>query len=583
MNNQKITEIILKEIIQAAESAFGIKLEVDLPLETPPNPEWGDFAVPVFLLAKDLKESPVVIAQKLAKTIRASDNISLAEANGPYVNLRLTANFFKEAVSEKKIVLEENKKEKVMVEYLSPNTNKPLHLGHMRNGFLGSSVSNILECVGNNVVKAMLVNDRGIHICKSMLAWQKFGNGETPESSGLKGDHLVGKYYVRFAEEVKRSPELMDEAKEMLQKWEVGDKEVIALWRKMNEWVYAGFEETFQKAGFEFDVRIYESQIYKQGKEIVEMGLKKGVFKKDEKGAIIFELPEADFGLNEDGSTRKVTVLRADGTSVYMTQDLALAVEKAEKYNLTKSVYVIGNEQDDYLRRLFAILKALGYQWADKCYHLSCAMVELTTGKMKSREGTVVDADDLIKEVEDLAKREIKKRIVGKRLTEQEINNRATKIGLAAIKFFLIKASPKQRIIFDPQESISFDGVTGPYCQYVYARANSTLKKANDLMINKNQVDFSLLGEKMEERVLAQKLLLFEESLHEAAQEYNPSIVANAVYDLARTFNQWYNSCRIADKENVELSNARLALVKTTMGKIKMGLGLLGIEALEEM
>lgn len=581
MNDKRIVKAIFKKIVQATEIAFGFKIKVDLPLETPPNPAWGDFAVPVFLLAKELRKNPATISQKIATTIEADENILSAEAKGPYVNFKLTEKFFREAVLAQKKPAKSQ--ENIMIEYLSPNTNKPLHLGHMRNGVLGSAMANILQYMGHKVTKAMLVNDRGIHICKSMLAWQKFGNGETPKSSGLKGDHLVGKYYVRFADEAKNNPNLIKEAQAMLQKWEAGDHEIIELWTKMNDWVYEGFNKTFQQVGFKFDVMIYESQIYQQGRKIVEDGLKKGIFKKDKKGAVIFELPKKEFGLNEEESIKKVTVLRADGTSVYITQDLALALKKAQEYNLTRSIYVIGDEQDDYFKRLFTILKALGYEWADKSYCLSYAMVELTTGKMKSREGTVVDVDDLIIKMKNLAKKEIIKRINNNDLSKREIAERAMKIGLGAIKFFLLKNNPKQKIIFDPKESISFDGVTGAYCQYVYARANSVLKKAKKAIKEQKEVDFSLLGKGSEERVLARKLLLFEDNFKKAAKEYNPSFIANAVYDLAQAFNHWYNSCRVVDENNLALSNARLTMVTATMSKIKKGLELLGIETLEEM
>lgn len=489
---------------------------------------------------------------------------------------------FKDLCSNEISLVGNDKSQKIMVEYLSPNTNKPLHLGHLRNGAIGMAAANILEAIGNNVIKANLVNDRGVHICKSMLAWKLFGNGKTPKGTGMKGDHFVGKYYVRFAQEADSDPALKDQAQEMLKKWEKGEKKTIELWKMMNGWVYDGFNETYEKLGFKFDVFYYESDTYKLGKDIIGKGLKEGIFYEDESKAFVFNLPEI-FGLNKDGSYRKVTVLRDDGTSVYITQDLGTATKKVLEHRLHRSIYVVGSEQNYHFKCLFEILRALGYPWARKCQHLSYGMVYLPDGKMKSREGKVVDADNLVFEVEELATQAIKERYSEQELSDKEIETRASKIALGAIKFYLLRVGPKQTIHFDSKESISFEGFTGPYCQYAYARAKKILRDANfsPVFVGADNIDFSVLGSD-DELLLAQKMRELPARVKAAADNLNPSLVAIQVFEMAKAFNQFYHNIPVL-KTKLEVRKARLAFVQAFAQTIQKGLGLLGIETMEEM
>ncbi len=571
----------LQDYLQkAVKSVYGEDLAEAVVIGTPPIIDLGDFAIGCFSFAKQFKKTPIVIAQELAKELGKNDFAEF-EAVGPYINVKVKeTELFTDVCTNEVHPLAKNG-QTVMLEYLSPNTNKPLHLGHMRNGVTGMAVASILDFAGFNVVKANLVNDRGIHICKSMLSWKKFANGATPKSEGKKGDHFVGDYYVLFSQKAKEDPTLLEEAQELLKKWEEGDPEAIKLWEMMNEWVYAGFTETYKTLGFEFDVEYHESEIYKTGKDIVQKGLKQGVFQKEPSGAISFTLSEEKFGVNEDGSPKKITLLRDNGTAVYATQDIAVAAKKASDYDLDVSVYVVAEEQEYYFRTLFAVLKALGYSWADKCYHLSYGMVGLPDGKMKSREGNVVDADDLSQEVTDLAAKDIKKK-THVDLTEQEVMERAAKIGLSAIKFYLLKTGPKHKLTFDSKKSISFEGVTGPYVQYAYARAMSIAEKAKEAGITIEKKDFSLLGGNLEERLLAQKIIFFSEKVEKAAEGYNPTIVTDAVYELAKAFHQFYNKHQVV-VDDEKLAAQRLALVMATAKVIKTGLNLLGIEILQKM
>ena len=606
----KMQEQII-EIIKKSLKGIGVGEEMEVELSAPPKLEFGDFAFGCFPLAKILGKSPVEIAKQLAEEIRGSGVINKDVKNtkedknaknlhqpkfieeiqvaGPYINFKINR---KQLFGEiyKKIILDKNylqdlkinieNKKKVMVEYLSPNTNKPLHLGHLRNGTLSMAVSNILEANGNEVIKANLINDRGVHICKSMLAWKLFGNGETPESTGIKGDHFVGKYYVKFSQEAEKNPELEAQAQEMLQKWEEGDKEILKLWKMMNKWVIDGFNESFKTLGFKFDVIYKESKTYKLGKNIIAKGLKKGVFQKEKNGAVVFILPDS-FGLDEEGNNKKVTVLRKDGTSVYITQDLGTAVLKAEEYNLDQSIYVVGSEQEYYFRSLFEILKALNYAWSKNNFHLSYGMVYLPDGRMKSREGKIVDADDLVIKIKDLAKQGILERRGNNLLEEKELEKRAMKISLGAIKFYLLKVNPTQDIIFDTKESLSFEGFTGPYCQYSYARASKLLRDAQIKKDEKIKADFSILGSK-EEIQLVHKILESNEKIKLAGENFNPSLVAIHIFELAKTFNQFYHSKNILKaKKNIKL--ARLALVQMFLQIIKTELNLLGIDVLDEM
>lgn len=485
-----------------------------------------------------------------------------------------------------------NKSPLYMVEYSSPNTNKPLHLGHVRNNLLGHSLSEILKANGVKVVKTNLVNDRGIHICKSMVAWKKWGNGETPQSSGKKGDHLVGDYYVLFEknykaeieelmkqglskEEAEKKSPLMQEAREMLRRWEAGDPEVVALWEMMNQWVYEGFDETYKKLGITFDKVYYESQTYLVGKEMVLEGVKKGIFYQKEDGSVWADL--TPYGLDHK------LLLRADGTSVYITQDIGTAKLRFDDYPIDKMIYVVGNEQNYHFQVLAILLDMLGFKFGKGLLHFSYGMVELPEGKMKSREGTVVDADDLIDEMIDTA-REISKEL-GKldECSPEETEEIVTMIGMGALKYFILKVDPKKNMTFDPKESINFDGNTGPFIQYTHARIKSVLRKAAEqgIEIPKKPDTSVLLSEK--EKGLVQLLADFANIVKQAGEEYNISLIANYVYDLAKEYNQFYHDFPILREENTALRDFRLLLSKNIASIIKRGMSLLGIEVPERM
>jgi len=585
----KIEKKIKKELIKTVAKSFKIKLSLeDIVLKFPPNIALGDFCFETFEIAKKIGRTAQETAKILSQNLKL-DILDKVEAMGPYVNFKVKNNIlFKEILGEivKKGLAEKTKqKEKIMIEYLSPNTNKPLHLGHLRNGALGSALVEIFKASGNKVISANLINDRGVHICKSMLSWLKWGGGETPETAKMKGDHFVGKWYVKYGLEEEKNPTLKDEVQEMLKKWEAEDKEVRELWQKMNAWVYKGFKETYQKFGLKFDVFFYESKTYKLGKDIVEKGLKKGVFQKEANGQAVAQLPQSKFGLNKDGKPNKKVLLRADGTSVYTTQDLGTAVEKFKKYKLDKSIYVVGSEQDYHFKCLFEILSQLSFDFAEKCYHLSYGMVYLPEGKMKSREGKVVDGDGLIAEMEEMAKEEIKKRDLKNKLSLKELNERACKIALGAIKFYLLIANAPTDLHFDPKQSLSFEGKTGPYCLYSYARAKSVLRKANiktKATIQAKQTNFSLLKER-EALALARGLLEIKIALKDAQAELNPSKLTQAVYNLALLFNQFYQALPVINKKNPNLTQARLKLVEAVSVALKQGLNLLGLETLDEM
>ncbi|MGF7040767.1 arginine--tRNA ligase [Mucilaginibacter lappiensis] len=478
--------------------------------------------------------------------------------------------------------------QKVMVEYSSPNTNKPLHLGHIRNNLLGYSVAQILSAAGYEVVKTNLVNDRGIHICKSMLAWQKFGNGETPESSGLKGDHLVGKYYVLFdkayktqieelkaegqsEEEAKKNAPVIKEAQQMLQKWEAGDQEVIDLWKTMNSWVYAGFADTYKQLGVSFDKYYYESNTYLLGKDIIDEGLQKEVFFKKPDGSVWIDL-------TPDGLDEKL-VLRSDGTSVYITQDLGTAQLKYNDFHMDKSIYVVGNEQDYHFKVLFLILRKLGKAGADGLFHLSYGMVDLPSGKMKSREGTVVDADDLMEEMETTAKEQTEAMGKVEAFTAEEKLQLYHTIGMGALKYFLLKVDPKKRLLFDPNESVDFQGHTGPFIQYTHARIKSVLSRA-DYEPNYNIEITELAGV---ERDLIILLTQFPEVINTAAAEYSPAVIANYVYELAKSYNKFYHEKSILQAEDEILKQFRLQLSASSAKVISKAMNLLGIDVPERM
>ena len=585
---KRLKEALLDKIAVAAQKIYN-QIPDGLEIGFPPNTDLGHFAVACFPLAKQFRSSPADIAKKLAENILTDDVLQKATATGPYLNLTLfpgilfgdvCSEIFAADSSYGKSLTGRNKR--VMVEYLSPNTNKPLHLGHLRNGALGMSVAKLYETTGHWVVKANLINDRGVHICKSMLAWERWGDGSTPESVGKKGDHFVGEWYVRFAREADSDADLENQVLKMLQQWESGNSETVGLWKTMNSWVYDGFSQTYQNFGLEFDAFYYESDTYKLGKDVIQQGLKAKVFVSDEHGNTVFQLPAKDFGQEKNGDAKKVTVLRPDGTSLYITQDIATSILKIEEHDLNFSIYVVGSEQEYHFKCLFQILADLGYEWAQDCYHLSYGMVYLPEGKMKSREGKIVDADDLIAEMKKLAADEIHQRDPEKNLSDDEVNRRAEIIGIGAVKFYLLRVRPTQSINFDPAESISFDGFTGPYCQYAYARIFGILEKVASANLNPDNTDFALLGN-TEELQLLQKVMEFPAEVEGAVKELNPSRIAVHTFNTAKAFNQFYNKHKVVQAGNDQLVSARLALIKATAVVLKKGLDLLGIAVLENM
>jgi arginyl-tRNA synthetase len=583
-----LQEALLKKITSAAQKIYN-QIPDGLEIGFPPHTDLGHFAVGCFPLAKQFRKSPAEIARKLAENMAVDDVLQKAVATGPYLNLTVSpAVLFGDICSE--IISADNsfgessagRGKRVMVEYLSPNTNKPLHLGHLRNGALGMSVARLYESTGHRVVKANLINDRGVHICKSMLAWQRWGDGSTPQSAGKKGDHFVGDWYVRFAREADRDADLENQVQQMLQQWEAGEPKTVDLWKTMNSWVYDGFSQTYHDFGLEFDVFYYESNTYKLGKDVIQRGLAAKVFEKDAQGNIVFQLPAREFGQEKNGEAKKVTVLRPDGTSLYITQDIATSILKIEEHHLNFSIYVVGSEQEYHFKCLFQILADLGNKWAQDCYHLSYGMVYLPEGKMKSREGKIVDADDLIAEMKKLAAAEIRQRDADGKLSEDDVKSRAEKIGIGAVKYYLLRVRPAQSINFDPAESISFDGFTGPYCQYAYARIFGILEKAGSAGLELENADFSQLGNS-EELQLLQKLIDFPGEVEGAARELNPARIAVHIFNTAKAFNQFYNKHQVIQAGNKQLVSARLALIKATAVVLKKGLELLGIQVLENM
>ncbi|SDS74537.1 arginyl-tRNA synthetase [Winogradskyella sediminis] len=554
----------------------------------------GDVTVVVFPMLRVVKGNPVVIGEQIGQYLL--DHVDLVKGFNVvkgFLNIEIADsyyfNFFKSVKDKVNYgYVDQTDDEAIMVEYSSPNTNKPLHLGHVRNVLLGYSVSEILKASGKKVYKTQIINDRGIHICKSMLAYKKFGDGETP-TEDLKGDKLVGNYYVKFdqaykaeiasliaegqsEEEAKKNAPILLEAQEMLRKWEAGDKDVVALWNTMNQWVYDGFDITYKNIGVDFDTYYYESNTYLLGKEFVAEGLKTGVFEQDADGSVWCDL-------TEDGLDRKI-VLRADGTAVYMTQDIGTAIQRIKDYpDVGGMVYTVGNEQDYHFKVLFLILKKLGFEWAKNLFHLSYGMVDLPSGKMKSREGTVVDADDLIQEMSDTAE-EISKEL-GKLedYSEDDKNELYKKIGLGALKYYILKVDPKKRILFDPKESIDFQGNTGPFIQYTYARIQSILRKANLNDVH-NVVEVTLHDK---EKQLIKQLELFPEVIQNAAEQHSPALVANYTYDLVKDFNSFYQNVSILGADSDEEKNFRVALSKLVSQTIKNALQVLGIEVPERM
>ena len=552
----------------------------------------GDFTLVIFPYVKQSKKGPEQTAQEIGEKVKSiCSAIEKFNVVKGFLNISLSQSFwleyfnqllFTEQLGFKNV---DEHSPLVLLEYSSPNTNKPLHLGHIRNHLLGYSVAELLKANGNRVHKTSITNDRGVHICKSMYAWQKTGNGETPERSGMKGDHLVGKYYVAFdkiykseVEQLVNSGSTKDVAEknapsmlavqDMLRKWEAGDKEVIELWKTMNNWVYKGFEQTYFTLGIDFDSNYYESNTYLLGKEMVTEGLQKKVFYQKEDGSVWIDL-------TANGLDHKL-VQRSDGTSVYITQDIGTAVLRYKNHpDVTKMIYTVGNEQDYHFKVLFLILDKLGYSWAKECYHLSYGMVELPEGKMKSREGTVVDADDLLQEMYDTAESTTKE--LGKidDFTEQEANQLYRTISLGALKYFILKVDPKKKMLFDPKESIDFNGHTGPFIQYTYARIQSVLRKGNYLQPQNNSTQLQLHER---EKELIKTIHHFPIVIEDAAKNYSPALVANYVYELAKNYNQFYHDVTILKEQDETLRNLRMHLSFLCGQVIRNSMKLLGIQ-----
>jgi arginyl-tRNA synthetase len=594
-------EIVLKEKIkEAVKKIYNSEVKDDLiQIQETRKDFKGDFTLVVFPLLRFSKNTPEktgeMIGQYLTENFHAVSGFNVIKG---FLNLEISdtwwVEYFRKLTSETTHLenCQVSHPETILVEYSSPNTNKPLHLGHIRNNLLGYSLYRILSGVGHRVVKTNIVNDRGIHICKSMLAWQKFGNGETPESSGTKGDHLVGKYYVLFEKnykiqieklvndgmdetEAKNAAPLLKETRDMLLKWEAGDEEVFSLWKMMNSWVYAGFDETYRKLGVDFDKIYYESDTYKVGKDIVLKALKDNILYRNDDNSIWANL-------TPEGLDQKL-LLRSDGTAVYMTQDLGTAVGRHNEFNFDKNIYVVGNEQNYHFQVLKALLKRLGYSWADGLIHFSYGMVELPEGRMKSREGTIVDADDLIKEMQMTAK-EVSLEL-GKLsdFSEEEKEEIFRKIGMGALKYYILKVDPKKNMTFNPAESIDFNGNTGPFIQYTYTRIKSVFRKAEQMGIKTGQIHFSGTKTCPKEIELIKLLRKFSETVTAAAISYSPALIANYCYDLSREYNQFYHDFSILGENDEEVRNFRLILSNITSEVIYRGMWLLGIEMPERM
>jgi len=595
-----LEQTILLLVEQALQHLYGEEIyQNPLQVQKTRKEFEGDMTVVLFPLVKSLRKSPEQIGKEIGDYLLNSSSVieSYNVVKG-FLNLKIGVQYWLEKLNEifqqKDFwkVIPDEKADLMMIEYSSPNTNKPLHLGHVRNNLLGWSIAQIQEANGWKVVKTNLVNDRGIHICKSMLAWKLFGNGETPQSSGLKGDHLVGKYYVLFdqaykqqvkelvekgwnEEEAKKSAPLMQEAQKMLLAWENNDPEVRKLWETMNGWVYEGFNETYRKLGINFDKIYYESETYLVGKKIVEEGLANGIFYRRPDGSVWADL-------REEGLDEKL-LLRSDGTSVYMTQDIGTAKVRYDDFPIKKMVYVVGNEQNYHFQVLSILLDKLGFEWGKSLVHFSYGMVELPDGKMKSREGTVVDADDLIDEMLRTARDTSEE--LGKLdgCSPEEVENIVRMVALGALKYFILKVDPRKNMTFNPKESIDFNGNTGPFIQYTHARIRSVLRKADEQSISFGKVNnlHLLLSEK--ERYLIQLLTEFPEVVKEAGNEFNPALIANFLYELVKEYNQFYHDYSILKEENTDLRNFRLVLSFAIAEVIKNGMALLGIDVPERM
>ena len=591
-----LQETLTTHIQQAVQNVFGLTIE-KVEFQATRKDFEGDVTMVVFPLVKALKGNPVEIGNQIGNYLVAN-TVEVEKFNvvAGFLNLVISDTFYVNFFNSIKdnetfgFVTPKEGEKAVMVEYSSPNTNKPLHLGHIRNNLLGYSVAEIIKASGKKVYKTQIINDRGIHICKSMLAWQKFGNGQTPESTGLKGDKLVGNFYVEFdkqykkeiseliaqgktEEEAKKLAPSILEAQQMLLDWENGKSEVIELWKTMNQWVYDGFEQTYKNLGVDFDSYYYESNTYLLGKEVVQFGLEKGIFEKDPDGSVWIDL-------TEDGLDRKI-VLRSDGTAVYMTQDIGTAIQRVKDFpDVGGMVYTVGNEQDYHFKVLFLILKKLGFDWADSLYHLSYGMVELPSGKMKSREGTVVDADDLMAEMTTTAQTISEELGKLEGYSNEEKATLYKTIGLGALKYYMLKVDPKKQMLFNPEESVDFNGNTGPFIQYTFARIQSILRKADFDYAN---VVLIAIEMHEKEKELIKQLQLFPDVIQSAAAQHSPALIANYTYELVKEFNSFYQQVSILGEENYNKKVFRVQLAKAVGNTIKNAFSLLGINVPERM
>jgi arginyl-tRNA synthetase len=590
-----LSQTLSPEIVKAIFVLFDTKVE-NIEFQATRKDFEGDITMVIFPLLKVIKSNPMELGTKIGNyLVENVAEVSHFNVVSGFLNIVISdayyINFFNTIKADSKFgfVSPRPEDKAIMVEYSSPNTNKPLHLGHVRNNLLGYSVAEIIKASGKKVYKTQIINDRGIHICKSMLAWQKFGNGQTPESTGLKGDKLVGNFYVAFdkaykeeinelmasgktEEEAKKTAPIIIEAQEMLLKWEAGDAEVMQLWRTMNQWVYDGFALTYKNLGVNFDSFYYESNTYLLGKDVVKIGLEKGIFEKDPDGSVWIDL-------TAEGLDRKI-VLRSDGTAVYMTQDIGTAIQRVKDFSdVGGMVYTVGNEQDYHFKVLFLILKKLGFDWSENLFHLSYGMVDLPSGKMKSREGTVVDADDLMREMTETAQKIAEDLGKLEGYTSEEKAKLYQTIGMGALKYYILKVDPKKRILFNPEESVDFAGNTGPFIQYTYARIQSILRKATlDLS---TLVAMESIHEK--EKELIKQLALYPEVIQNAAQNHSPALIANYTYDLVKEYNSFYQAVPILGTNDETEKTFRVQLSKKVADTIATAFQLLGIQVPERM
>ena len=572
-------QFIASRAVQAVKALYGADVEQGVMQIGPTRKDFeGDYTLVVFPLLRISRKAPAATAQEIGEWLTVNcPEISSFNAVQGFLNLCLSNIYWREVLEE--VTADPgfgtlpSTGRRVMVEFSSPNTNKPLHLGHIRNNLLGAGVSELLKAAGDDVIKATLVNDRGVHICKSMYAWEKLFDGATPESTGIKGDHLVGDCYVAYAKLEKEHPEVIDDVHQMLIKWEEGDPQVRALWEKMNGWVFDGFEQTYKALGISFDRTYYEHDTYLLGKELVQKGLDMGVFVRDPDGSVWCDL-------TSDGLDRKL-LLRSDGTSVYMTQDLGTAERRFSEYKLDSHVYVVGDEQNYHFQVLKLVLRKLGFEWADQIFHLSYGMVELPEGKMKSREGTVVDADDLIEKMYQEAKATSEESGKLEGIADEEKERLYRMIGLGALKYFILKVDPKKKMLFNPKESIDFNGNTGPFIQYTHARICSILRKASESGIQAGIAPDAVLSPK--EIRLVKLIATYPQKVGEAAAAYSPALIANFAYDLAKEFNQYYHETPVLKEPDSVLLSMRLALIGTLASTLRKATGILGIQLPERM